>query len=391
MAYIEDENKLQDSLASLPRTALGIAESTANGKGNWFERTFMRNWELLQSGRSPEWFPLFFAWFDDPTNVMPWQPETALYYPTECAEMKARFKLTDEQILWWDRMKWEYGDRLPELYPSTPEEAFIFSTGKVYGSEFRKELNVIQPVSYDNYELALDYGQTNPMAIYAIHRDGDDNFIVFKEFYKRNAPLEEVRKWLELNCKEKMTPDGYFIIKYPDPSVFNETQIERVTIVPGQPVPKHKHSIADEFKKHHKIILKRGVQNDIATGITRVKRYLKFDPRRSHPFKRDGKGNPIMGAPRLFVTENCTAMLDEFDKYRWPKDPQGQVNQHAYEVPVKDNDHAMDALRYAILTWTHGEPQQEKPPPPPNTIAYFEAVRKAQDRLQERLGQGVTY
>lgn len=391
VAYIEDENKLQDSLASLPQTALGIAESTANGKGNWFERTFMNNWLRLQAGHRPEWYPLFFAWFDDPTNVMAWSEETELYYPSECAEMEARFKLTKEQILWWDRMKYEYGARLPELYPSTPEEAFIFSTGKVYGEEYRRELNVIPPTSFPTYRLALDYGQTNPMALYAIHRDNDDNFIIFKEFYHRNSPLEEVRKWLEINCKDQMTSDGYFIIQYPDPSVFNETQTRPVEIRPGQLITKHRYSIADEFKIHHKIILKRGVENDIPAGITRVKRYMKFDPRRPHPFKRDSRGNPIMGAPRLFVTENCVAMLDEFDKYRWPKDPQGQINQHSYEVPIKDNDHAMDALRYAIMTWTRGEGEPEKAPPPENTIAYFEAVRKAMDRLQERLGQGETY
>lgn len=391
VAYNEDENKLQDSLASLPRTALGIAESTANGKGNWFERTFMNNWLLLKSGRQPEWYPLFFAWFDDPTNVMPWFPETVLYYPLECQEMKIRFNLTDEQILFWDRMKYEYGPRLPELYPSTPEDAFIFSTGKVYGDEYRREINVIPPTSYPDYEIALDYGQTNPMAIYCVHRDADDNFIVFKEFYRRNAPLEEVRNWLMANCKEKMTKDGYFIIKYPDPSVFNETQTRPVDIKPGQPIPRHRYSIADEFKIHHKIILKRGVENDVPAGITRVKKYLKFDPKRRHPFKRDSKGNPLIGSSKLFITENCVAMLDEFDKYRWPKDPQGSVNQHSYEVPVKDNDHAMDALRYAIMTWTRGETHQQEKPPPENTIAYFHAVKKAMDRLQERLGSDATY
>lgn len=391
VAYIEDENKLQDSLASLPRTALGIAESTANGKGNWFERTFMRNWQELKKGNRPEWYPLFFAWFDDPTNVIPWTPETVLFYPAECAEMKARFKLTDDQVLFWDRMKREYGNRLPELYPSTPEDAFIFSTGKVYGEEFREELNVIDPVNYHDYRLALDYGQTNPMGVYAIHRTGDDDFVVFKEFYKRNAPLEEVRKWLEINCKDQMTKDGYFIIQYPDPSCFYDTQTRPIEITPGQPPPKHRFSIADEFKKFHKIILKRGVENDIPAGITRVKRYLKFDPRKPHPFQRDALGRSVMGSPRLFITRNCEKMIEEFDLYRWPKDPQGGVNQHSYEVPVKDNDHAMDALRYAIMTWTKTEFAEVEKPPPENTIAYHQAVQKAMARLEERLGHGGTY
>jgi hypothetical protein len=59
---------LIDSLESLSRNNVGIAESTANGKGNWFHRTFMDNWSLLQQGKEPEWLPLFFPWYVDPDN-----------------------------------------------------------------------------------------------------------------------------------------------------------------------------------------------------------------------------------------------------------------------------------------------------------------------------------
>lgn len=386
VAYFDDERKMQDTLLSLPRTATCVAESTANGKGNWFERTFMRAWEQMKRGETPEWYPLFFAWFDDPNNRMHFDPAVhTLYYPLECAEMRARFpQLDDDQIFWWDRQKWELGDDLPEKFPSTPEEAFIFSTGKVYGNEFRKEINVIPPISFSDYRLCMDYGQTNPLAITCIHRDADDNFIQFREFYMRNAPFETVRKWLETHCPEKVEKDGWITFEYCDPSIFNETQIQQVTIRPGQPVPKHKYSIADEFKKH-KIRFKRGTQNDVLAGIKVVKNLLKFDPSRKHPFRRDSRGMPMMGAPRFFITEDCVNTLQEVDLYVWPKDPSGALNQHSYEAPVKKNDHIMDCWKYTLMSWTAGEEAVPEPPPPPNTIAYLQNEFEAVERMHRRL------
>lgn len=381
VAYFEDEKKFEDSLISLPRTALGIFESTANGKGNWFEKEFTRNWEILKAGGTPKIYPMFFAWFDDPNNVEKWNEGTALNYPEECAEMQARFNLSREQVLWWDSQKWSYGDRLSEVYPSTPEEAFIFSTGLVYGTEFREELNVIPPMNFDDYRLALDYGQTNPMVILATHRDYDGNFIVFKELYGTNLRLEQVRKWLEMNCMNNMDKAGYFHIHYPDPSVFNETRTMQVVMTPGQPPPKHRYSIADEFYREAKIILHRGAENDVPTGITRVKNHLKFDLKRVHPFRRIN-GQPTLGSPRLFITENCKNLRDEFRKYRWPKDPAGALTQHSYEVPIKDHDHALDALRYTILSWSENQRSSEVPPPA-NTIAYHEFVTS---RLERQYG-----
>ena len=389
VAYFEDESKFQDSLLSLPQTGLAIFESTAAGRGNWFEREFTRNWNLLKSGKTPEIYPLFFSWFDDPTNRLPVTPETELFFPAECAEMKARFNLDDAQVHFWDRQKWALGLRLPEVFPSTAEEAFIFSTGLVYGEEFRRELNVIPAMNFSPYKLCLDYGQTNPMAVLAVHRDHDDNFVVFKEFYKSNAPLGEVRRWLELHCADKIDKNGYIDIEYPDPSTFNNTQVRDVQISPGHRMEEHRSSIADEFLKKHKVVLRRGTQNDVNVGLIRMKQYLKFDPTRSHPFRRDSRGNPIKGSPRLFVTENCQNLITEFGLYRWPDTMKGALNQSEREAPIKANDHALDALRYAVTTWTAGEGDPVlSAPPPPNTIAWHLHLQKQIDSLHQRVGGG---
>jgi hypothetical protein len=351
-AYMEDEAKLQDTLESLPTTAKGICESTAQGKGNWFERTFMGNWQLLQQGRRPEWYPLFFAWYDDPNNSLPHRPGIEFYYWNECLEQRLKFRnmdgspLTDSQLLWWDRKRWDLGNRLPELYPSAAEEAFIYNTGRVY-DEFDRHLHVIPPMVFKDYEISMDYGQTNPMVFLLSNQDYDNNFTFFREFYRAQCPIEDARGWLEENAPEKVDGDGWIHIKYPDPSVFIDNQIHPV-VTPGQH-REHRSSIADEFQRH-KILLYRGTQNDVQAGIARVKEYLKFDPEHIHPYKKDEIGRSIRGSPRVFFTENCPSTIGEFPNYLWPKDPIGALNQTSYEVPIKKNDHGMDAVKYRIFS-----------------------------------------
>lgn len=343
-----------------------------DGKGNWFERTFTKNWTLLQAGEKPLWFPMFFAWFDDPNNATPWLQGTRFMFPAEIAEMRAKYRnsdgtdLTDHQLLWWDQKKFELEDRMPELYPSNPDEAFIFSTGRVYSS-FNRRLHVTSTMDFEDYEIAMDYGQQNPMAFMFIHRDSDDNFIVFREFYRKECPIADAAAWLHENAVAKRDSGGYIHVKFADPSVFGKTQV-RTTMTPGTSLAGNKgiverSSIAEEFRKH-KIILHRGTQNAVLPGISRVKEYMKFYPEHPHPFDRDEEGEVKKGSPRLFITENCTNIIWEFSNYTWPKDPVGNINRESYENPRKLHDHALDAMRYAIMTWAEpiSEIQQKEAP-----------------------------
>lgn len=366
IAYVDDEPKLQDTLESLPPTAVGIAESTANGRGNWFERTFMSNWQLLQNGEEPEWYPLFFPWWDDPENQTAYVPGTRFYYEHDVRKMRAKYPhLTDSQLLWWDRKKFQLGERLPELYPSEPDEAFIFSTGKVYG-EFTQSMHVLPHMEFNECKVAMDYGQTNPTVFLLIHKTEDGDFVVFDEFYQKECHPKDAAAWLKAR--------GITRVDFADPSVHNKTQIK--TMLRQGQQDDYRFSIADEFRNHGITII-RGAQNDIPSGIVRVKEYLKWDPEKKHPFKRDEFDKPLMGSPRLFVTDNCTQTKWEFGQYRWPRDPQGALNQASYEVPLKKDDHAMDALRYALLTWGKPLSQEENRPDPRSARGMFERWKQS--------------
>lgn len=383
IAYFEDEAKLQDSMESLSPNNVCLCESTANGKGNWFERTFMQNYRLMQKGEKPEWYPMFFPWFDDPENATAWAKGDRLFFEDDCKELSAKYHNSDgsalspEQLLWWDHKKYELRERMPELYPSEPEEAFIFSTGKVY-QEFHPNLNVIPSVSFADARICMDYGQTNPMVFLFVHQDNDDNFTVFREFYRRNCPIAEASMWLHKYAP--VDDDGYVQIDYPDPSIFNKTQITFVYNAGEE----HRYSIADEFRRH-KVICRPGTQNDIASGLVRMKEYLRWDPMHPHPYKRDEDGKALMGSPRLFVTKECPCTIEEFDLYRWPKERHGTLDQSSYEVPIKKDDHAMDALRYLILSCARPlfEKDQGEDPIVPRTPRAF--LRQMEDlEIQQR-------
>ena len=70
--------------------------------------------------------------------------------------------------------------------------------------------------------------------------------------------------------------------------------------------------------------------NDVVNGIRRVSDALKN------------------GAVRF--SGNCADSIREFALYRWNE---GQEEDH----PVKQDDHAMDDIRYFISTWLHPQPE----------------------------------
>jgi phage terminase large subunit len=50
------------------------------------------------------------------------------------------------------------------------------------------------------------------------------------------------------------------------------------------------------------------------------------------------------GKPRLYVSPECANLLAEFESYVW-RDRRGGLR----DEPVKENDHSLDSLRYALM------------------------------------------
>ena len=49
-------------------------------------------------------------------------------------------------------------------------------------------------------------------------------------------------------------------------------------------------------------------------------------------------------ATKIHISENCENLIEEMPEYQWKRDKQGNI----LDIPLKENDHAVDALCYAI-------------------------------------------
>jgi hypothetical protein len=48
---------------------------------------------------------------------------------------------------------------------------------------------------------------------------------------------------------------------------------------------------------------------------------------------------------RIHVHASCENLINEFETYSYPEK---KPDKNEYEAPIKENDHAMDAIRYAL-------------------------------------------
>jgi PBSX family phage terminase large subunit len=171
--------------------------------------------------------------------------------------------------------------------------------GLVY-KEFSRERHVYDtaPIRVDEYIAGIDFGFTNPCAVIHIKRDGDDNYYVTEEWYKTGRTEEQVAEYVR-SCN--------FNRVYPDPESPSAIEVLNTKGVAVVDVIKNKDSI----------------QN----GIDRVRQLLKMN--------------------KLHIHKSCTNLISEFETYAYPEK---RPDHNEDENPIKEHDHALDALRYALTT-----------------------------------------
>jgi PBSX family phage terminase large subunit len=228
------------------------------------------------------------------------------------------------------------------------EGSFDTFAGQVY-AEFNPSIHVIKPFRLPpNWERIrmIDHGQKNATACLWGANDYSGNFYIYREYYMPNEIVSNHVKEINAMSKNWNEYGEYVDEKYAytviDPSSHQKTREK----------DGYHFSVADEY-------LEAGIptingQNDVLAGINRTKEYLTIKPNRYHPFLKDEDGEPIKGAPRLYIFEGCDHLIEELAQYRW-KSYSGMAignpdKDDIKEAPVKRNDHAVDALRYGIMS-----------------------------------------
>lgn len=176
---------------------------------------------------------------------------------------------------------------------------FRKTEGLVY-KEFSREAHLFDDETkiYDQVEViaGVDFGFTNPTAIPTIVRDYRGHYWITDEYYKTGQTDAQVAEYVAVSQFNKVYPDPE------SPSGIKELRNRGVNV---REVLKNKDSIKN--------------------GITKVRELLK--------------------AGKLHIHKRCLNTIWEFETYSYPE----KVDlKNPNEVPIDENNHMMDAIRYVI-------------------------------------------
>ena len=157
------------------------------------------------------------------------------------------------------------------------------------------------PDSFDRMLVGMDYGYNNPSVLLLIGIK-DATMYVIDEWYERHKLEEQVIA--EAKRLRELHPIECFVV---DPSCAGVRASMRNVGLDAVPA-----------------------DNAVFSGIQTVSARLANDP---------------SGKPRLRVHQRCSNLLREFGSYEWMSKQDGSMK----DQPKKEHDHALDALRYAVV------------------------------------------
>lgn len=255
-------------------------------------------------------------------------------------------EIGDQRIRYWV-MEWADNPFLSPLEIRILEESmdederdarqygkFVAMSGLIY-KEFRESLHVIDPfiVPRDWYDkISIDPGYNNPLSCHWYATDYDGTVYVIAEHYERLKSVEYHARKIRQRSEQLGWPwmQGTRGKKYAQ--ALMDSAANQTTLASEK-------SVADLFREHG-VYPNTNVNKDVWSGIQRVKQYLK--PRHHPDTERWPKGKP-----RLFIFRTCQMMIREIKTYRWAEAREGENDR---EKPKKLNDHAMDEMRYYLMT-----------------------------------------
>lgn len=237
--------------------------------------------------------------------------------------------------VWYEFMEWADNPFLSKkeiaLLENTMDETILqarrygkFCTreGLVY-PEFDESVHVIEPFDVPKEwqdTLSIDPGLHNPLSAHWYAVDYDGNVYVVAEHYRAGEDVDfHARALHEISERLGWKRDGKGRIS------------ALIDSAAGQRTLSSAKSVSELFYERD-ILVNPRVNKDVFGGIARVKSYL----------------NRKNGLPNLYIFSCCTNMIREFKGYFWGSG----------ESPEKKDDHAMDELRYYLMTRPKNDPPE---------------------------------
>lgn len=233
----------------------------------------------------------------------------------------------NDNEIWYEMMEWADNpflskNEIESMTKSLPAEEiesrrygkFMQNGGMVY-SEFDENVHVIEPFEVpmewqDN--ISIDPGLHNPLSAHFYAVDYDGNVYVVAEHYQAQKTVEyHAEKIKEIARKLNWKTDSKgFLRAIIDSAARQKTLASEKNVV--------------ELFYENGILVNPQVDKDMFAGISTVKSYLKTAD----------------GSTRLFIFKNCVNLIREIKNYWWGDG----------DLPIKKDDHALDELRYYLMT-----------------------------------------
>lgn len=237
---------------------------------------------------------------------------------------------------------------------------FTTRAGKlIFGSEFcdfDPNVHFIQSFEWQEpveYLISLDFGQRHPTCTLIGIWDMNNVLYIVDEYYKPAIPSVSSREmWKQFAylfpqntadmtlSQKRSILNTMFSVRVIDPTT---TSKNRTKIREGEEIL---YSVVEEFEDHGWDFTPG--TNDVDAGITRIREYLQLDEnKRAHLY---------------IFKDKCPHLCAELQNYRYQEFTEIQEKtRNPSEVPVKKNDHAVDSLRYMVMTRPNTPQEAPKP------------------------------
>lgn len=258
--------------------------------------------------------------------------------------------------LWWDEKNgtwtkagWQYISKLMAMSGHMRERFFegkwVGAEGLIY-TEYRAERNLIDsfpiPKDWTRY-IAIDFGYNNPFVCQWWAEDNDGRLYLYRELYGTNTPVEDwAHEIYELSREETFK------------SIVCDHDLEDRATLERHMGHAFEECIGGREKDFWKVPTKRtptvGADKErksVLAGIQQVQSRLKpaGDGRPRLFFMRNALVRPD---ELLLAAKKPTCTTDEIDAYIWDEIHSGRLGDRVLDMPRKENDHGMDAMRYIV-------------------------------------------
>lgn len=195
--------------------------------------------------------------------------------------------------------------RYKNLYSGAFYERFVLgkwvmADGLVYPM-FDANRHIATASNFSQYYLSCDYGTVNPFSLGLWGKSGDSWYRIDEYYHSSRDKGVQLTDEEYYDALERLVDGREITALVIDPSAASFIEVVR---------------------RHGRYTIIKA-DNDVVTGINRVAGALKND--------------------EIFISPNCRDAIREFSIYRWD-------NGIKRDAPKKENDHAMDDIRYFVHT-----------------------------------------